>query len=205
MPDSRSPYTVRCHRCRALWKQKEKNPSIKAGKSRQIKTAIFMSTLRHQIPGAGAGRSSTPAEAVHQAGGGTGNALLSARGWRQHPAPPGCRIERRIRVHFHQRLNDILPDGFDFTGHFHEVQKGTVTAKVSEAVAFGVCFQEKVTGKHGVYMSTVTADFIRAADFFSIRGVQWKDVLFGKPERDVRGFCRQGCTEPDTSCVDVIL
>ncbi|EGB81817.1 hypothetical protein HMPREF9533_03367, partial [Escherichia coli MS 60-1] len=98
---------------------------------------------------------------------------------------PGCRIERRIRVHFHQRLNDILPDGFDFTGHFHEVQKGTVTAKVSEAVAFGVCFQEKVTGKHGVYMSTVTTDFIRAADLFQYQGCPGKDVLFGKPGKEM--------------------
>lgn len=91
MPDSRSPYTV--HRKVSpvpgiVETEGKKIPAIKAGKSRQIKTAIFMSTLRHQIPGAGAGRSSTPAEAVHQAGGGTGNALLSARGWRQHPAPP---------------------------------------------------------------------------------------------------------------------
>ncbi|EEQ1994615.1 hypothetical protein GTP12_004971, partial [Escherichia coli] len=71
------------------------------------------------------------------------------------------------------------------TGHFHEVQKGTVTAKVSEAVAFGVCFQEKVTGKHGVYMSTVTADFIRAADFFQYQGCPGKDVLFGKPGKEM--------------------
>ena len=169
MPDSRSPYTLRCHRCRALWKQKEKNPGHK-GRGKVVKLRQQFSCQRSVIRyRAGAGRSSTPAEAVHQAGGGTGNALCQPEGGGSIQLLPGCRIERRIRVHFHQRLNDILPDGFDFTGHFHEVQKGTVTAKVSEAVAFGVCFQEKVTGKHGVYMSTVTTDFIRAADLFSIR------------------------------------
>ncbi|MEH4917305.1 hypothetical protein PO415_25850, partial [Escherichia coli] len=44
-------------------KDGEKKPGHKGRESRQMKTAIFMSTLRHQIPGAGAGRSSTPAEA----------------------------------------------------------------------------------------------------------------------------------------------
>lgn len=36
-----------------------------------------------------------------------------------------------------------------------------------------------------MYMSTVTTDFIRAADLFQYQGCPGKDVLFGKPGKEM--------------------